>query len=113
SKRGHTLDIVVYDFALQDEADTIIADALRERAKNKFVIRIIYVSPTEPDAEIVPAASPAHIEADKKAPGTATFVRSFADIAQIKGITGYRVLMHGKHLVRDGDEYEAALFLGP
>jgi hypothetical protein len=32
------------------------------------------------------------LEADKKAPGTDTFVRSFADIAQIKSVTGYRVL---------------------
>jgi len=112
SEARSTLDIAIYDFRLQDEAAAIIADALRERAKNKVAIRIIYDATTEPDAEIVPAASPAHIEADKKAPGTATFVRSFADIAQIKGITGYRVLMHSKYLVRDGDSDDAAIFLG-
>src|SRR5262249_48062839 len=94
------------------EAAAIIADALRERAKNKVVIRIIYDATTEPDGETVPAGSLAHLEADKKAPGTETFVRSFADIAQIKGITGYRVLMHSKYLVRDSDVDNATIFLG-
>ena len=105
-----TLDIAIYDFRLHDEAAAIITDALRERAKNKVVIRIIYDATTEPDGDIVPAASPAHLEADKKAPGTETFVRSFADIAQIKGVTGYRVLMHSKYLIRDGNADEAAVF---
>src|SRR5215470_11191079 len=87
SEARSTLDIAIYDFRLRDEAAAIIADALRERAKNKVVIRIIYDATTEPDGDILPAASPAHLEADKKAPGTETFVSSFADIAQIKGIT--------------------------
>jgi phosphatidylserine/phosphatidylglycerophosphate/cardiolipin synthase-like enzyme len=112
SEARSTLDIAIYDFRLHDEAAAIIADALRERAKNKVVIRIIYDATTEPDGDAVPAASFAHLEADKKAPGTETFVRSFADIAQIKGITGYRVLMHSKYLVRDGDVDDAAIFLG-
>ena len=112
SEARNTLDIAIYDFRLHDEAAAIITDALRERAKNKVVIRIIYDATTEPDGDIVPAASPAHLEADKKAPGTDTFVRSFADIAQIKGVTGYRVLMHSKYLIRDGDVDEAAVFLG-
>jgi phosphatidylserine/phosphatidylglycerophosphate/cardiolipin synthase-like enzyme len=60
----------------------------------------------------VPTTSPAHLEADKKPPGTETFVRSFADIAQIKGVTGYRVLMHSKYLIRDGNADDAAVFLG-
>src|SRR5262245_22569405 len=101
SEARSTLDIAIYDFRLHDEAAAIIADALRERAKNKVVIRIIYDATTEPDGETVPAGSLAHLEADKKAPGTETFVRSFADIAQIKGITGYRVLVHRKNLVVD------------
>ena len=54
----------------------------------------------------------AHLEADLKAPGTETFVNSFADIAQIKPVTGYRVLMHCKYLVRDGDSDGAAVLLG-
>ena len=112
SEARSTLDIAIYDFRLRDEAAAIISDALRERAKNKVVIRIIYDATTEPDGDIVPATSPAHLEADKKAPGTETFVRSFADIAQIKGITGYRVLMHSKYLIRDGNADEAAVFLG-
>ena len=42
SEARSTLDIAIYDFRLHDEAAAIIADALRERAKNKVVIRIIY-----------------------------------------------------------------------
>jgi phosphatidylserine/phosphatidylglycerophosphate/cardiolipin synthase-like enzyme len=112
SEARSTLDIAIYDFRLSDEAAAIISDSLRERARNKVVIRIIYDATTEPDGGIVPATSPAHLEADKKAPGTETFVRSFADIAQIKGVTGYRVLMHSKYLIRDGNADEAAVFLG-
>ena len=112
SEARSTLDIAIYDFRLRDEAATIISDSLRERAKNKVVIRIIYDATTEPDGDIVPATSSAHLEADKKGPGTETFVRSFADIAQIKGLTGYRALMHSKYLIRDGNADEAAVFLG-
>ncbi len=112
SEARSTLDIAIYDFRLRDEAAAIISDSLRERAKNKVVIRIIYDATTEPDGDLVPATSSAHLEADKKAPGTETFVRSFADIAQIKGVTGYRVLMHSKYLIRDGNTDDASVFLG-
>ena len=112
SEAHSTLDIAIYDFRLHDEPAAIITNALRERATNNVVIRIIYDATTEPDGDIVPTASPAHLEADKKVPGTETFVRSFAEIAQIKGVTGYRVLMHSKYLVRDGDTDDAAVFLG-
>ena len=112
SEARSTLDIAIYDFRLRDEAATIISDSLRERARNKVVIRIIYDVTTEPDGDIAPATSSAHLEADKKAPGTETFVRSFADVAQIKGVTGYRALMHSKYLIRDGNADEAAVFLG-
>jgi phosphatidylserine/phosphatidylglycerophosphate/cardiolipin synthase-like enzyme len=112
SETRATLDIAIYDFRLHDEAATVIADALRERAKNKVVIRIIYDAATDPDGDTVPTAAPAHLEADRKPPGTETFVRSFADIAQIKGITGYRVLMHSKYLIRDGGSADAAVFTG-
>jgi phosphatidylserine/phosphatidylglycerophosphate/cardiolipin synthase-like enzyme len=112
SEARSTLDIAIYDFRLRDEAAAIISDSLRERAKNKVAIRITYDATTEPDGDIVPATSSAHLEADKKAPGTDTFVRSFADIARIKGVTGYRVLMHSKYLIRDGNADEAAVFLG-
>jgi phosphatidylserine/phosphatidylglycerophosphate/cardiolipin synthase-like enzyme len=112
SEARSTLDIAIYDFRLHDEAAAIISDSLRERAKNKVVIRIIYDATTEPDGDLVPATSSAHLEADQKAPGTETFVRSFADIAQTKGVTGYRVLMHSKYLIRDGNTDDAAIFLG-
>jgi phosphatidylserine/phosphatidylglycerophosphate/cardiolipin synthase-like enzyme len=112
SEARSTLDIAIYDFRLRDEAAAIISDSLRERAKNKVVIRIIYDATTEPDGDLVPATLSAHLEADKKAPGTETFVRSFADIAQIKGVTGYRVLMHSKYLIRDGNTDDVSVFLG-
>jgi phosphatidylserine/phosphatidylglycerophosphate/cardiolipin synthase-like enzyme len=112
SEARSTVDVAIYDFRLRDEAAAIISDSLRERAKNKVVIRIIYDATTEPDGDIVPATSSAHLEADKKAPGTETFVRSFADIAQIKGVIGYRALMHSKYLIRDSNADEAAVFLG-
>src|SRR5215467_64172 len=112
SEANSSLDIAIYDFRLHDEAATIIANALRERAAHNVVIHIIYDATTEPEGDIVPTVSPAHLEADKKVAGTETFVRSFAEIAQIKGITGYRVLMHSKYLVRDGDTDDAAVFLG-
>ncbi len=86
--------------------------ALRERARNNVAIRIIYDATTEPKATPISALAPVHLEADLKAPGTETFVNSFADIAQIKPVTGYRALMHCKYLVRDGDSDDAAVFFG-
>jgi phosphatidylserine/phosphatidylglycerophosphate/cardiolipin synthase-like enzyme len=112
SEARSTLDIAIYDFRLHDDAAAIITNALQERATNNVVIRIIYDATTEPEGDVVPTASPAHLEADKKVPGTETFVRAFAKFAQIKGVTGYRVLMHSKYLVRDGDTDDAAVFLG-
>jgi phosphatidylserine/phosphatidylglycerophosphate/cardiolipin synthase-like enzyme len=112
SEARTTLDIAIYDFRLGDDAAAIVTGALRERAKNNVTIRVIYDATTEPNGDPGPAASPAHIEGDKKAPGTDIFVHSFADIAQIKAVTGYRVLMHSKYLVRDGNSDQAAVFLG-
>ncbi len=107
-----TLDIAIYDFRLAGDAAAIVTAALRDRAKNNVTIRIIYDATTEPAGDAESAMSPVHLEADKKAPGTETFVRSFADIAQIRPITGYRALMHSKYLIRDGDTEAAAVFLG-
>jgi phosphatidylserine/phosphatidylglycerophosphate/cardiolipin synthase-like enzyme len=107
-----TLDIAIYDFRLGDEAAAIITAALRERAKNKVVIRIIYDAATDAGGEVAPTDSPVHLEADRKPPGTGSFVHSLSDVAQIKGVTGYRVLMHNKYMVRDGNFAEAAVFTG-
>ena len=107
-----TLDIAIYDFRLGDEAAAIITDALQERAKNKVVIRIIYDAATDAGGEVAPTDLPAHLEADRKPPGTESFVRSLSDIAQIKGVTGYRVLMHNKYMIRDGNFAEAEVFTG-
>ena len=112
SEARATLDIAIYDFQLRDDAAAIMTDALRERANNNVVIRIIYDAATDLGDDTVSTASPAHLEADKKRPGTESFVRSFSDIAQIKGITGYRVLMHNKYIVRDGNSAEAAVITG-
>ena len=62
SEARSTLDIAIYDFRLRDEAAAIISDSLRERAKNKVVIRIIYDATTEPDGDIVPATSPVRLQ---------------------------------------------------
>jgi phosphatidylserine/phosphatidylglycerophosphate/cardiolipin synthase-like enzyme len=107
-----TLDIAIYDFRLHGDAARIIADALRAQARKGVVIRIAYDHATDPGGDEIPATSPGHLEADKKPPGTDSFVRSFADVAQVKGITGYRVLMHNKYIVRDADTAEAAIFTG-
>ena len=112
SEARATLDIAIYDFQLRDDAAAIITDALRERAKNNVVIRIIYDAATNLGDDTVSTASPAHLEADRKPPGTESFVRSLSDIAQIKSITGYRVLMHNKYIVRDGNSAEAAVITG-
>src|SRR3954463_2875987 len=74
-----TLDIAIYDCRLHDEAAQIITDALRERAKNKVVIRIIYDATSDPGDDTLPIASPVHLESDRKPLGTESFVRSFSD----------------------------------
>src|SRR5437660_8979387 len=112
SEAHATLDIAIYDFQLRDDAAEIMTDALRERAKNNVVIRIVYDAATELGDDTVSTVSPANVEADRKPPGMESFVRSFSDIAQIKGITGYRVLMHNKYIVRDGNSAEAAVITG-
>jgi phosphatidylserine/phosphatidylglycerophosphate/cardiolipin synthase-like enzyme len=106
-----SLDIAIYDFRLGGDAAAAVTAALRDRARDKVAVRIIYDATTEP-GNGAPEISPAHLEADRKAPGTETFVNSFADIAQIRPVTGYRVLMHSKYLIRDADSDDAAVFLG-
>jgi phosphatidylserine/phosphatidylglycerophosphate/cardiolipin synthase-like enzyme len=107
-----SLDIAIYDFRLRDEAAAAFATALRDRARNNVLVRFIYDANTEPAGNGAAEMSPAALEADSKAPGTATFVNSFADIAQVKPVTGYRVLMHSKYMIRDADSDEAAVFIG-
>ncbi len=105
-----SLDIAIYDFRLHDEAASIVADALRERAKAGVAIRVAYDKWAEADSP--PAEGPAHVEADKKAPGTEPFVASLADAAQTRPITGFRVLMHNKYIVRDGASDDAGVLMG-
>jgi hypothetical protein len=107
-----TIDIAIYDFRLRDEAATIVADGLRSQARKGVRTRIAYDSATNPDADSIPTAAPSQIESDQRPIGTDTFVRSFADVAQVKGITGYRVLMHNKYILRDVDSADAAVFTG-
>lgn len=106
-----TLDIAIYDFRLDGRAADIVVTALRKRAENNVIIRIVYDATTEPVGGD-PAAPPAHVEADRKGPGTETFVHSFADFAKTRPVRGYRVLMHCKYLIRDGNSDAAAVFLG-
>jgi phosphatidylserine/phosphatidylglycerophosphate/cardiolipin synthase-like enzyme len=108
-----TIDLAIYDFRLHDEAATIIADAIRSQARKGVHIRIAFDEATDPDGDnTVPAAAPSHLESDQKSPGTGSFVRSFADVAEVKGITGYRVLMHNKYILRDAASDAAAIFTG-
>jgi phosphatidylserine/phosphatidylglycerophosphate/cardiolipin synthase-like enzyme len=107
-----TIDIAIYDFRLRDEAATIVADGLRSQARKGVRTRIAYDSSTNPDADATPTSAPSQIESDQRPIGTDTFVRSFADVAQVKGITGYRALMHNKYILRDVDSADAAVFTG-
>jgi phosphatidylserine/phosphatidylglycerophosphate/cardiolipin synthase-like enzyme len=113
-----TIDIAIYDFRLHDEAATIVADALRGQARNGVHIRIAYDNATSaggnvmPAANVMPGAAPSQLESDQRPIGADGFVRSLADVAQIKGITGYRVLMHNKYIVRDIGSGDAAVFTG-
>jgi phosphatidylserine/phosphatidylglycerophosphate/cardiolipin synthase-like enzyme len=112
SEARASLDIAIYDFQLRDDAAAIFSDALRERAKNNVAIRIIYDAAIDAAGDAGAAAPPAHVEADRKCPGTGSFVQCFSDIAQVKGVTGYRVLMHNKYIIRDGNSADAAVMTG-
>ena len=107
-----TIDIAIYDFRLHDEAATIVTDGLRSQARKGVRIRIAYDNATNPGAEAIPTAAPSQLEFDQRPIGADSFVRSFADVAQVKGITGYRVLMHNKYIVRDVNSADAAVFTG-
>jgi phosphatidylserine/phosphatidylglycerophosphate/cardiolipin synthase-like enzyme len=109
-----TLDVAIYDFRLNDQAAAIIAKALKTRAEAGVIVRIAYdaLSEPPPSTNAVPSGAPAILEADKKPPGTASFVQSLRGFAQLKGITGYRVLMHSKYIVRDAASARGALMTG-
>ena len=107
-----TIDLAIYDFRLHDEAATIVAESLRSQSRKGIRIRIAYDQATDPGPDAAAATAPAHLESDQKPDGGDGFVRSFADVAQIKSITGYRVLMHNKYIIRDGAATDAAVFTG-
>ncbi len=107
-----TLDIAIYDFRLHGDPAAIIVEAARDRAMAGVAIRIAFDAATMPEPQVSPAEAPALLEADKKPPGTESFVRSFADVATLKAISGYRVLMHNKYIVRDALSPSAAVFTG-
>jgi phosphatidylserine/phosphatidylglycerophosphate/cardiolipin synthase-like enzyme len=105
-----SIDIAIYDWRLHDEPAAILSDALREKAKSGVALRIVYDGTIDAGADA--SVSPAHLEADKKPAGTESFVRSLSDVAQIRAISGYRVLMHSKYIVRDANSAAAAVFIG-
>ena len=107
SEAKSTIDIAIYDFRLHDEAATIVADGLRSQARKGVRIRIAYDDATNPGADVIPTDAPSQLEFDQRPIGADSFVRSFADVAQVKGITGYRVLMHNKYILRDVDSADA------
>jgi phosphatidylserine/phosphatidylglycerophosphate/cardiolipin synthase-like enzyme len=112
SEAKSTIDIAIYDFRLHDEAATIVANGLRAQARKGVRTRIAYDNATNPGADILPTDAPSQLESDQRPIGADSFVRSFADVAQVKGITGYRVLMHNKYILRDVDTPDAAVFTG-
>ena len=107
-----TIDIAIYDFRLHDEAATIVADGLRSQARKGVRIRIAYDDATNPGADVIPTDAPSLLESDQRPIGAESFVRSFADVAQVKGITGFRVLMHNKYMLRDVNSADAVVFTG-
>src|SRR5215470_14601361 len=107
-----TLDIAIYDFRLHGEPASIISEAIRDRVKAGVTVRVLFDAAINREPHLSPAEAPALLEADKKPPGTETFVASFADVASLKAITGYRVLMHNKYIVRDALLPNAAVFTG-
>jgi phosphatidylserine/phosphatidylglycerophosphate/cardiolipin synthase-like enzyme len=107
-----TLDIAIYDFRLHSEPASTIAEALNRRAKAGVTIRIAFDAATNPGPHLTPAQVPVFVEADKKPPGTESFVSSLANVATLKAITGYRALMHNKYMVRDALSPRAAVFTG-
>ena len=107
-----TLDIAIYDFRLHAEPASAIVDAVSDRVKAGITVRIAYDAATNSDSNPSSAEAPALLEADKKPPGTESFISSFKDLAAVKAITGYRVLMHDKYIVRDAASPQAAVFTG-
>lgn len=107
-----TLEIAIYDFRLQGEAEAIVAEALRSQARKGVRIRIVYDHAPAPAQDATPNHAPVRVEADQKPQGTDGFVRSLADAAEVKGVTGYRALMHNKYIVCDGGTAAASVFMG-
>src|SRR5215831_8197780 len=107
-----TLDIAIYDFRLNGEPASIISEAIRDRVKAGVTVRILFDATNNREQHLSPAEAPVLLEADMKPPGMENFVGSFADVASLKAITGYRVLMHNKYIVRDALSPNAAVFTG-
>lgn len=107
-----TLDIAIYDFRLHGEPAAMISEALRSRSKAGVTIRIAFDAATDPGLQASATQAPVLVEADKKLPGTESFVRSLTDVARLKAITGYRALMHNKYIVRDAMSSHGAVFTG-
>ena len=84
SEAKSTIDIAIYDFRLRDEAATIVADGLRSQARKGVRTRIVYDSATDPGTDTMSTAGPSHLESDQKPFGIDSFVRSFADVAQVQ-----------------------------
>ena len=88
----------------------LLQTVLQSQARKGVRIRIAYDNATNPGADVIPTDAPSQIESDQRPIGAESFVRSFADVAQVKGITGYRALMHNKYILRDVDSADAATF---
>jgi phosphatidylserine/phosphatidylglycerophosphate/cardiolipin synthase-like enzyme len=107
-----TLDIAIYDFRLTGSAAETVRAALHERAASGAQIRVLFDSAAaagqggEPGNDLAPG-------------GTAEFLDTIQDIAELKGVTGVEphnpskhVLMHHKYIIRDALSPAAAVLTG-
>ena len=98
-------------FPAPRRAAATITAALRERAKNNVAVRIIYDATTEPDRQrCCPPIRPRISRPTERRPAPRLSSILSPISRRSRPVTGYRVLMHSKYLIRDGDSDDAAVF---
>ncbi len=104
-----SLHLAIYDFRLGPNLAESVVRALRDRVAAGVEVRIVYDA-GKPGASFPQAGS------DPAPPGTADFIRQFADGIQARPITGgdpqMPKLMHHKYMVRDGHTPAGAVWTG-
>lgn len=106
-----TLDIAIYDMRLTGDAATIIGGALQAAHKRGVVTRLIYDAATAG-----PNSPPPNHQPDPQDGAGEVlhppFIGDLVDVAQLRAIKGFGVLMHNKYIIRDAASPDAALFMG-